>query len=122
MGGGPQRRPTGQLTPRNYTVIAANLTPGIRNLRGRRKAAGDVMRVLVYRRGVPCTTWTARRIASIALASTQRGRGTVPASINGRRLRRGELAQLEFSVVVEEPVFEQFQMAAPIEKIRRRLR
>ncbi len=37
-------------------------------------------------------------------------------SIDGLRLRRGELAQLEFTVVVEQPVFEQFELATAIQQ------
>lgn len=52
-----------------------------------------------------------------AAATKRTAAGTL---FNRRRLRRGELVQLEFPVVVEEPVFHQLQMATRVEKGRRR--
>lgn len=40
-------------------------------------------------------------------------------SVEVLRLRRGERAQLELAVVVEEPVFEQFDLADRVEQTRR---
>src|ERR1700741_4452674 len=70
-----------------------------------------------------------RKIITSAAAPQQGGAGLAacvarnePRSVDGLRLWRGELAKLEFAVVVEKPVFEQIELATAVQQLAGRLR
>ena len=82
--------------------------PGRRRAANRAGSAGCAVRkIITRRRGARCAAL--RQSAETALIECQ-------------RLRRREFAQLELAVVVEQPVFHDFELADPVQQFGRRRR
>ena len=135
--------------PRNHEIPLANPAPGMQNS-GPPEVASKAMPRPFARRG--CASFATRsefadrtgclsnrwcsRLTERGSKTAQPARGSrvpcskanvrghdhVHASVKDGGLRRGQLTQLELRVVVKEPVFHLFQLAARVEQARRRWR